>query len=51
VSDTKPNSHPKVSNAEIQIFEELNKLGLTGGMVTQKPINVTKQVTPEFFCC
>jgi very-short-patch-repair endonuclease len=39
--------HPKVSNAEIDVFKALSAEGLTGGMVTQKPI-VLKATIPDF---
>jgi very-short-patch-repair endonuclease len=39
--------HPKVSNAEIELFKALSIAGLTGGMVTQKPI-VLKATIPDF---
>jgi very-short-patch-repair endonuclease len=39
--------HPKVSNAEIEVFKALSAAGLTGGMVTQKPI-VLKATIPDF---
>jgi very-short-patch-repair endonuclease len=39
--------HPKVSNAEIEIFKALSIAGLTSGMVTQKPI-VLKSTIPDF---
>ena len=39
--------HPKVSNAEIELFKALSLAGLTGGMVTQKPI-VLKATIPDF---
>jgi very-short-patch-repair endonuclease len=39
--------HPKVSNAEIDIFKALSAAGLTNGMVTQKPI-VLKATIPDF---
>lgn len=39
--------HPTVSNAEIKVFEELSKRGLTGGLFTQIPI-VLRQTTPDF---
>ena len=39
--------HPKVSNAEIELFKALSLAGLTGGMVTQKPI-VLKSTIPDF---
>ncbi|MGA2680357.1 MAG: DUF559 domain-containing protein [Candidatus Bathyarchaeia archaeon] len=43
----KANMHPKVSQAEIALFNELSKAGLTGGMVTQKPI-ILKSTIPDF---
>jgi very-short-patch-repair endonuclease len=39
--------HPKVSNAEIEVFKALSAEGLTGGMVTQKTI-VLKATIPDF---
>ena len=39
--------HPKVSNAEIEVFKALSVQGLTGGMVTQQPI-VLKSTVPDF---
>lgn len=39
--------HPKVSNAEIELFKALSTAGLTKGMVTQKPI-VLKATIPDF---
>jgi very-short-patch-repair endonuclease len=39
--------HPTVSNAEIELFKALSMAGLTGGMVTQKPI-VLKATIPDF---
>ena len=39
--------HSKVSNAEIELFKALSLAGLTGGMVTQKPI-VLKATIPDF---
>ena len=39
--------HPKVSNAEIEVFKALSAEGLTGGMVTQKPI-VLRATIPDF---
>jgi very-short-patch-repair endonuclease len=39
--------HPKVSKAEIDLFKALSAEGLTGGMVTQKPI-VLKSTVPDF---
>jgi very-short-patch-repair endonuclease len=43
----KRNMHPKVSKAEIEVFKALSAAGLTGGMVTQKPI-VLKLTVPDF---
>jgi very-short-patch-repair endonuclease len=39
--------HPKVSNAELQLFQALSAAGLTRGMVTQKPI-ILKTTIPDF---
>ena len=39
--------HPRVSNAEIEVFKALSVQGLTGGMVTQQPI-VLKSTVPDF---
>ncbi len=39
--------HPKVSQAEMALFQALSKAGLTGGMVTQKPI-ILKTTIPDF---
>lgn len=39
--------HPKVSNAEMELFKALSAAGLTKGMVTQKPI-VLKATIPDF---
>jgi very-short-patch-repair endonuclease len=39
--------HPRVSNAEFEVFKALSSAGLTGGMVTQKPI-VLKATIPDF---
>ena len=39
--------HPKVSNAEIELFKALSIQGLTSGMVTQKPI-ILKATIPDF---
>ena len=39
--------HPKVSNAEIEVFKALSASGLTSGMVTQKTI-VLKSTIPDF---
>ena len=43
----KNNMHPKVSNAEIQVFKELSAAGLTTNMVTQKTI-ILKSTIPDF---
>jgi very-short-patch-repair endonuclease len=43
----KVNMHPKVSNAEIEVFKALSLAGLTGGMITQKPI-ILKTTIPDF---
>ncbi len=43
----KERMHPKVSNAEIEVFKALSKQGLTGGMVTQQPI-ILKSTIPDF---
>lgn len=43
----KERMHPKVSAAEIVVFKSLSGLGLTGGMVTQKPI-ILKATIPDF---
>lgn len=43
----KQNMHPKVSKAETEVFKALSAAGLTGGMVTQKPI-VLKLTVPDF---
>ena len=39
--------HPKVSNAEIEVFKALSAAGLTTGMVTQKTIAL-KSTIPDF---
>jgi very-short-patch-repair endonuclease len=39
--------HPRVSNAEMAVFQTLSMVGLTGGMVTQKPI-ILKTTIPDF---
>ena len=39
--------HPKVSNAEIQVFKALSAAGLTTNMVTQKTI-ILKATIPDF---
>jgi very-short-patch-repair endonuclease len=43
----KKNMHPTVSKGELQLFQELSLAGLTGGMVTQKPI-ILKATIPDF---
>lgn len=43
----KANMHPKVSQAELQLFRALSAAGLTTGMVTQKPI-ILKATVPDF---
>ena len=43
----KANMHPKVSQAEMAVFQALSKAGLTSGMVTQKPI-ILKSTIPDF---
>ncbi len=43
----KKNMHPKVSNAEIEVFKALSMDGLTNGMVTQQPI-ILKSTIPDF---
>lgn len=43
----KRHMHPKVSNAELDLFKALSAAGLTKGMVTQKPI-VLKATIPDF---
>ncbi len=39
--------HPRVSNAEIELFKALSAADLTGGMVTQKTI-ILKSTIPDF---
>ncbi len=39
--------HPKVSQAELAVFQALSMAGLTGGMVTQKPI-ILRSTIPDF---
>jgi very-short-patch-repair endonuclease len=39
--------HPKVSAAEIEVFKALSAEGLTGGLLTQKPI-ILKSTIPDF---
>ncbi len=43
----KANMHPRVSQAEMALFNELSKAGLTTGMVTQQPI-ILKSTVPDF---
>lgn len=43
----KRNMHPKVSQAELQVFRALSEAGLTRGMVTQKTI-VLRVTIPDF---
>ncbi|MGD0994633.1 MAG: DUF559 domain-containing protein [Candidatus Bathyarchaeia archaeon] len=43
----KANMHPKVSQAEMAVFQALSMAGLTTGMVTQKPI-ILKSTIPDF---
>lgn len=43
----KARMHPTVSRAELQIFYELQRLGLTEAMVTQKPIRDLRQPEPS----
>ncbi|NLE06716.1 MAG: DUF559 domain-containing protein [Crenarchaeota archaeon] len=43
----KDRMHPRVSNAELELFKALSAQGLTGGMVTQKPI-ILKSTIPDF---
>ena len=43
----KDRMHPQVSKAEIEVFKALSVKGLTGGMVTQKPI-ILKSTVPDF---
>jgi very-short-patch-repair endonuclease len=39
--------HPRVSNAEMQVFKALSLAGLTSNMVTQQPI-ILKSAVPDF---
>ena len=39
--------HPRVSNAEMAVFQTLSTVGLTGGMITQKPI-ILRSTIPDF---
>ncbi len=43
----KARMHPKVSKGELQVFRALSGAGLTGGMITQRPI-VLKATIPDF---
>lgn len=43
----KDRMHPKVSNAELELFKALSAQGLTSGMLTQKPI-ILKSTIPDF---
>jgi very-short-patch-repair endonuclease len=43
----KERMHPRVSQAEIAVFQALSMAGLTNGMVTQKPI-ILKSTIPDF---
>ncbi|HLN45748.1 MAG: endonuclease domain-containing protein [Chloroflexota bacterium] len=43
----KARMHPKVSKGELQVFRALSGAGLTGGMITQRPI-VLKATVPDF---
>ncbi len=46
-SNYKERMHPKVSNAEVEVFKTLSVQGLTEGMVTQQPI-ILKSTIPDF---
>jgi very-short-patch-repair endonuclease len=39
--------HPRVSQAEMAVFQALSMAGLTSGMLTQKPI-ILKSTIPDF---
>jgi very-short-patch-repair endonuclease len=39
--------HPRVSQAEMAVFQSLSVAGLTTGMITQKPI-ILKSTVPDF---
>ena len=39
--------HPRVSQAEMAVFQTLSIVGLTSGMITQKPI-ILKSTVPDF---
>jgi len=43
----KDRMHPKVSNAELELFKALSVQGLTSGMLTQKLI-ILKSTIPDF---
>ncbi len=43
----KSNMHPRVSQAELAVFQALSMSGLTNGMVTQKPI-ILRSTIPDF---
>jgi very-short-patch-repair endonuclease len=43
----KERMHPSVSKAELQVFQALSELGLTSGMITQKPI-ILRTTIPDF---
>ena len=43
----KANMHPRVSQAEMAVLQSLSFAGLTGGMVTQKPI-ILRSTIPDF---
>ena len=43
----KERMHPRVSQAEIAVFQALSIAGLTSGIVTQKPI-ILKSTVPDF---
>jgi very-short-patch-repair endonuclease len=43
----KEKMHPRVSQAEMAVFQALSIAGLTSGMITQKPI-ILKSTIPDF---
>jgi very-short-patch-repair endonuclease len=43
----KARMHPRVSQAEMAVFQALSIAGLTSGMLTQKPI-ILKSTIPDF---
>jgi len=43
----KASMHPRVSNAEMAVFQTLSMVGLTSGMITQKPI-ILRSTVPDF---